>query len=108
MVNNCLIFRQVAVSLSPNRPQIFVFGRSPAYKAALSPENPIPDQSKRPRMAGHSQFKNIMHRKGRQDAQKSKLFGKLAREITVAAKMGPPDPAMTPRLRAAVVAARQE
>ena len=39
-------------------------------------------------MAGHSQFKNIMHRKGRQDAQKSKLFGKLAREITVAAKMG--------------------
>ena len=40
---------------------------------------------KRPRMAGHSQFKNIMHRKGRQDAQKSKLFGKLAREITVAA-----------------------
>ena len=45
-------------------------------------------------MAGHSQFKNIMHRKGRQDAQKSKLFGKLAREITVAAKTGPPDPAM--------------
>ena len=45
-------------------------------------------------MAGHSQFKNIMHRKGKQDAQKSKLFGKLAREITVAAKMGPPDPAM--------------
>ena len=40
-------------------------------------------------MAGHSQFKNIMHRKGRQDAQKSKLFGKLAREITVAAKLGP-------------------
>ena len=45
-------------------------------------------------MAGHSQFKNIMHRKGKQDAQKSKLFGKLAREITVAAKMGQPDPAM--------------
>src|ERR1700735_4622865 len=60
------------------------------------------------RMAGHSQFKNIMHRKGRQDAQKSKLFGKLAREITVAAKMGMPDPAMNPRLRAAVIAARQE
>jgi transcriptional/translational regulatory protein YebC/TACO1 len=54
-------------------------------------------------MAGHSQFKNIMHRKGRQDAQKSKLFGKLAREITVAAKLGTPDPAMNPRLRAAVV-----
>jgi YebC/PmpR family DNA-binding regulatory protein len=49
-----------------------------------------------------------MHRKGRQDAQKSKLFGKLAREITVAAKLGTPDPGMNPRLRAAVVAARQE
>ncbi|TMJ47187.1 MAG: YebC/PmpR family DNA-binding transcriptional regulator [Alphaproteobacteria bacterium] len=59
-------------------------------------------------MAGHSQFKNIMHRKGRQDAQKSQLFGKLAREITVAAKLGTPDPAMNPRLRAAMVAARQE
>ena len=59
-------------------------------------------------MAGHSQFKNIMHRKGRQDAQKSKLFGKLAREITVSAKLGTPDPGMNPRLRAAVVAARQE
>jgi YebC/PmpR family DNA-binding regulatory protein len=59
-------------------------------------------------MAGHSQFKNIMHRKGRQDAAKSKLFGKLAREITVSAKMGMPDPAMNPRLRAAVLAARAE
>jgi YebC/PmpR family DNA-binding regulatory protein len=59
-------------------------------------------------MAGHSQFKNIMHRKGRQDAQKSKLFSKLAREITVAAKTGLPDPNMNPRLRAAMVAARQE
>jgi YebC/PmpR family DNA-binding regulatory protein len=59
-------------------------------------------------MAGHSQFKNIMHRKGRQDAQKSKLFSKLAREITVAAKLGTPDPAMNPRLRAAIIAARQE
>jgi YebC/PmpR family DNA-binding regulatory protein len=59
-------------------------------------------------MAGHSQFKNIMHRKGRQDAAKSKLFGKLAREITVSAKMGLPDPAMNPRLRAAVLAARAE
>src|SRR5882672_11612223 len=49
-----------------------------------------------------------MHRKGRQDAIKSKLFGKLAREITVAAKMGLPDPAMNPRLRAAVLAARAE
>src|SRR5262252_8601907 len=59
-------------------------------------------------MAGHSQFKNIMHRKGRQDAAKSKLFGKLAREITVAAKLGAPDPAMNARLRAAVIAARVE
>ena len=48
-------------------------------------------------MAGHSQFKNIMHRKGRQDKAKSKLFGKLAREITVAAKLGLPDPAFNPR-----------
>ena len=59
-------------------------------------------------MAGHSQFKNIMHRKGRQDAQKSKLFSKLAREITVAAKLGAPDPDMNPRLRAAILAARAE
>jgi YebC/PmpR family DNA-binding regulatory protein len=59
-------------------------------------------------MAGHSQFKNIMHRKGRQDAVRSKLFGKLAREITVSAKLGLPDPAMNPRLRAAVLAARAE
>jgi YebC/PmpR family DNA-binding regulatory protein len=53
-------------------------------------------------MAGHSQFKNIMHRKGRQDAIRSKLFSKLAREITVAAKMGAPAPAMNPRLRLAI------
>lgn len=59
-------------------------------------------------MAGHSQFKNIMHRKGRQDAIRAKLFSKLAREITVAAKMGLPDPAMNPRLRAAIQAAKAE
>ena len=59
-------------------------------------------------MAGHSQFKNIMHRKGRVDAVRSKIFGKLAREITVAAKLGLPDPAMNPRLRAAILAARAE
>ncbi len=59
-------------------------------------------------MAGHSQFKNIMHKKGKQDALRSKVFGKLAREITVAAKMGMPDPAMNPRLRLAVLAARAE
>jgi len=59
-------------------------------------------------MAGHSQFKNIMHRKGRQDKARSKLFSKLAREITVAAKLGQPDPAFNPRLRAAILAARAE
>ena len=59
-------------------------------------------------MAGHSQFKNIMHRKGVQDVKKAKIFNKLGREITVAAKMGLPDPAMNPRLRAAVIAARQK
>lgn len=59
-------------------------------------------------MAGHSQFKNIMHKKGKQDAIRSKIFSKLAREITVAAKMGMPDPAMNPRLRLAVLAARAE
>src|SRR5690349_11919808 len=59
-------------------------------------------------MAGHSQFKNIMHRKGRVDAVRSKLFSKLAREITVSAKLGLPDPGMNPRLRAAILAARAE
>jgi YebC/PmpR family DNA-binding regulatory protein len=59
-------------------------------------------------MAGHSQFKNIMHKKGRVDAQRSKMFGKLAREVTVAAKLGLPDPDMNPRLRAAILAARAE
>jgi YebC/PmpR family DNA-binding regulatory protein len=59
-------------------------------------------------MAGHSQFKNIMHKKGKQDAIRSKLFSKLAREITVAAKLGLPDPGMNARLRAAVLAARAE
>ncbi|WP_019221169.1 YebC/PmpR family DNA-binding transcriptional regulator [Bartonella senegalensis] len=59
-------------------------------------------------MAGHSQFKNIMHRKGRQDAMRSKIFSKLAREITVAAKQGSPDPAMNPRLRLAVQNAKAQ
>ena len=59
-------------------------------------------------MAGHSQFKNIMHRKGRQDKARSKLFSKLAREITTAAKLGLPDPSMNARLRAAIIAARAE
>jgi YebC/PmpR family DNA-binding regulatory protein len=59
-------------------------------------------------MAGHSQFKNIMHKKGAQDARRSKVFGKLAREITVAAKLGTPDPDMNPRLRLAIQNARAE
>ncbi|HEV7371357.1 YebC/PmpR family DNA-binding transcriptional regulator [Arenibaculum sp.] len=59
-------------------------------------------------MAGHSQFKNIMHRKGAQDAKRSKMFNKLAREITVSAKSGLPDPAANPRLRAAIQAARAQ
>ncbi len=59
-------------------------------------------------MAGHSKFKNIMHRKGAQDKKRSGLFSKLSREITVAAKMGTPDPDMNPRLRAAVLAARAQ
>ncbi len=58
-------------------------------------------------MAGHSAFKNIMHKKGRADAQRARLFSKLGRELTVASKMGLPDPAMNPRLRLAVQAARE-
>ena len=58
-------------------------------------------------MAGHSQFKNIMHRKGAQDARRGRQFAKLIREITVAARQGLPDPAFNPRLRAAMMAARQ-
>ena len=58
-------------------------------------------------MAGHSQFKNIMYRKGAQDKKRAKLFGKLIREIMVAARSGLPEPDKNPRLRAAVLAARQ-
>ena len=57
-------------------------------------------------MAGHSHFKNMMHRKGRADKIRSKLFTKISREITVSAKLGTPDPEMNPRLRAAVQVAR--
>ena len=57
-------------------------------------------------MAGHSHAKNIMHRKGKSDAVRSKVFSKLAREITVAAKLGAPDPAFNSRLRLAVATAR--
>ena len=59
-------------------------------------------------MAGHSQFKNIMHRKGAQDAKRAKLFAKLAREVTVAAKLGMTDPKQNPRLRNAIINARHE
>src|SRR5215207_7787284 len=59
-------------------------------------------------MAGHSKFKNIMHRKGAQDKKRSAMFSKLSREITVAAKMGLPDPEMNARLRAAVLAAKAQ
>ena len=59
-------------------------------------------------MAGHSKFKNIMHRKGAQDKKRSKLFSKLSKEITVAAKMGDPNPDMNPRLRLAVQNAKAQ
>ncbi len=59
-------------------------------------------------MAGHSKFKNIMHRKGAQDKKRAGLFSKLSREITVAAKLGMPDPDFNPRLRAAVNAAKAQ
>ena len=59
-------------------------------------------------MAGHSKFKNIMHRKGAQDKKRSSMFSKLSREITVAAKSGLPDPDMNPRLRLAVNAAKAQ
>jgi YebC/PmpR family DNA-binding regulatory protein len=71
----------------------------PGYLAPLSQGIP---------MAGHSQFKNIMFRKGKQDKERSKLFAKLSREITVAAKSGLPDPAHNPRLRSAIIAAKAE
>ena len=58
-------------------------------------------------MAGHSKFKNIMHRKGRADAVRSKLFSKLSRDITVAAKGGMADPALNPRLRLAINNAKE-
>ena len=57
-------------------------------------------------MAGHSKFKNIQYRKGAQDKKRAKMFSKLAKEITVAAKLGLPDPGMNPRLRSAIQAAR--
>lgn len=58
-------------------------------------------------MAGHSQFKNIMHRKGAQDKKRASVFTKIIRELTVAARSGLPDPAANPRLRAAIISARE-
>ena len=72
------------------------------YEAATHPP-----KADHPTMAGHSQFKNIMHRKGAQDARRARQFARLIREITVSARHGLPDPASNPRLRAAVTAARQ-
>src|SRR5437879_3881605 len=60
-----------------------------------------------PKMSGHSQFKNIMYRKGAQDKKRGKVFTKIIRELTTAARSGLPDPNANPRLRAAVLAARQ-
>jgi YebC/PmpR family DNA-binding regulatory protein len=79
-----------------------------AVASAARPGNDDEGESKGRAMAGHSQFKNIMHRKGRQDKVRAKLFSKLGREITVSAKLGMPDPAFNPRLRAAMLAARAE
>jgi len=59
-------------------------------------------------MAGHSKFKNIMHRKGAQDKKRARVFSKLSKEITVAAKLGAPDPEWNPRLRLAIQAARAQ
>jgi YebC/PmpR family DNA-binding regulatory protein len=72
------------------------------FAADGAPEGAGPD------MAGHSQFKNIMHRKGKQDARRGKVFTKLIREIMTAARTGLPDPAHNPRLKAAVNAAKAE
>src|SRR4051812_24630108 len=74
------------------------------YRGATARNNTrIPEKQ---RVAGHSQFKNIMHRKGAQDAKRARAFAKLIREITVSARQGLPDPAFNPRLRSAVQAAR--
>jgi YebC/PmpR family DNA-binding regulatory protein len=93
----------------PKAFSILYFHGVRAYRSALTPIlAKIADQGRETTMAGHSQFKNIMHKKGKQDAIRSKLFSKLAREITVAAKAGLPDPNMNARLRAAVLAAKAE
>jgi len=89
-------------ALAPRNDGGVYFLEVPAYIAAVITTTTIPA------MAGHSQFKNIMHKKGRADKARSRLFSKLAREITVSAKLGLPDPAFNPRLRAAILAAKAE
>src|ERR1700709_1705492 len=81
------------------------FPLDPPRRPRLSPP---PHLENLPTMAGHSQFKNIMFRKGKQDKERSKLFAKLGREITVASKSGMPDPKLNPRLRNAIIAAKAE
>ena len=98
------------------QPRCLPFGRPRTYKArSFARRRHAAARAARGRavnaeltMAGHSQFKNIMHKKGAADARRSKLFSKLAREITVAAKIGMPDPDMNPRLRLAIQNARAE
>ena len=75
-------------------------------KCDLRPDTTSHQNEADTEMAGHSQFKNIMHRKGAQDKKRAKVFTKIIRELTTAARTGLPDPAANPRLRAAVVAAR--
>src|SRR3954452_5872137 len=107
MINDCLLRMQGALPAYPKRLQIFDFEPSAAYNAALCS---IPNRTnpKRDRIAGPSQFKNIMHRKARQDAQKPNLFSELARKTSAAPKGDHPHPPMIARLRAAVISARQE
>src|SRR5665213_3020090 len=90
-------------SLTPRHlPALLSRLRAPMYPTASTTR-----QLTTREMAGHSQFKNIMHRKGAQDVRRGRLFARLIREITVAAGQGLPDPAANPRLRSAVTAARE-
>src|SRR5262249_46401491 len=91
----------------PNSCHIGALSITLARPRPLPLEKPGPAaDSRSPSMAGHSQFKNIMYRKGAQDAKRAKAFTKLIRELTTAARTGLPDPNANPRLRAALIAAR--
>jgi len=87
-----------------NRRPMRMAGDLPKFNTETSQVSAV----KRRVMAGHSQFKNIMHRKGAQDKKRAKIFAKHIRELTVAAKTGLPDPEMNPRLRTAIAAARSD